>query len=235
MKSSAKFSIPDYTACKKSEINKKNNSRFHVYRELKTFKDKPKYSIATTFSKGWGLTRFSIPKIKEGIRKTSARMSVPNDFNISPPGKTRFELPKLSSKNLLDDDDVDKHVSNNSRFSIPDPEKLINRTRNVSIAKCRDGPFNRFISGNFRDYTKDSYLINNKRFNLSTCSVTNLILRHEFNELEICSSQISLWFVTSLTLLSFIIDIFTFYPPHVTSSTYTLSTPYSLQIGFLFY
>ena len=122
-----------------------------------------------------------------------------------------------------------------SPYLISDPEKLINRTRNVSIAKCRDGPFNRFISGNFRDYTKDSYLINNKRFNLSTCSVTNLILRHEFNELEICSSQISLWFVTSLTLLSFIIDIFTFYPPHVTSSTYTLSTPYSLQIGFLFY
>ena len=191
MKNWAKFFIPSYTSYRNGEVNKSKNSKFCLFKDLKTFKDKSRHSMPSAFSEGWGVTWFSVPKIAEGIRKTSTKMSIPEDFNYSQ-RKTNFKLPQpISNDEMHDVGRVASFVTKDTRFSIPEPGNLLNSTKQVSISECQ---VKAFRAGTFLDCTKGCDLIDiSRNFKLSmTCELENKNRGHEFNEMEIDCSQLSI-------------------------------------------
>jgi hypothetical protein len=180
-----KFSIPDYT---KYKIGSRH-SKFQLYKDMKTFKSKARHLIPATFSKGWGFTWFSIPKIQEGLRTTRAKMMVSKDF-VCPHNKTNFQLSQPFSNDTLNVDGVDSFGFKDVTFTIPEPGKLLNRSKTISITQHPEGPFR---SANVKDYTGDYDLINLSRdFKLSIdCTVDNVVIGHDFKDLEVECSQIS--------------------------------------------
>ena len=179
-----KFSIPDYDSYKN---NRRKHPKFHLYHDIKVFKDRLRHSIPNNFKTGWGFKRFSVPIVKDGMRKTCTKVEIPKDFTYKP-GTSRFNVPLPINQ---DQPKEDTYLLKGSKFHISQPVKVYDKTKNVSIAPDFDLELGRI---EFEDLTENYELINETRnFEMSPDFVLkNVNLTHEFNELLIDCSQLSL-------------------------------------------
>ena len=179
-----KFSIPDYDSYKN---DRRKHSKFRLYHDIKVFKDRLRHSIPNDFKTGWGIKRFSVPIVKDGVRKTCTKVETPKDFTYKP-GASRFKVPLPINE---DQSKEDTYLLKESKFHFSQPDKVLDKTKNVSIATDFDLKLERI---EFRDLTQNYELINETRnFELSPEFVLkNVNLSHEINELLIDTSQLSL-------------------------------------------
>ncbi|KAL5269757.1 hypothetical protein ACHWQZ_G003281 [Mnemiopsis leidyi] len=183
IKKAPKFSIPDYD----DKNDKSKHSKFRLYHDIKVFKDRCRHSIPKNFSTGWGIKRFSVPTVRNGARKTHAKVLISEEVNYSPT-TNEFKIPPQSNHNQSEELNS---ILKGSKFYISEVGNLFNETKNVNIAPEFDL---RLEPGKVKDLTQHYELINETRnFKLSHDFVLNNVnLSHEFNELLIDCSEISL-------------------------------------------
>lgn len=179
-KSSTKFTIPDTNY-------KQRENKFHLYKDFKTFRDKIRHYMSSTFSNGKESTSFHIPQPPKSDNDQNHRK------------ETQFQIyddvifcsdtkPKFVNLN----DREGPLNQNKTKFIIPDSKTYKCKNKYV-INKHSNKVFNCKL-GKVKDATTEYVLLNgNRKYAIpNDCSFINNNINYDFNELEIDCSQISI-------------------------------------------
>ena len=167
--SNCKFAIPD---CSSYGVDESN--RFFIFKDLKTFKNRDKFTVPVDWSDGQGTSHCHIPVCPSGIRKTHAHSSIPsevalNDKNtmLSKPAEYKYASPR-----------------SNCKLISPQEVEITNITKGITI---HENPEGEIISKGVVYNQKDSTLLNKDRvFSFWDDALLYNIHSYKLNQLEIC-------------------------------------------------
>ena len=178
--SNSRFYIPNYYASKEHQFDPSKNTRFYIYKDLKTYTDTSEFTVPEDYTKGLGNSSFYIPVCPSGTLKRCAKSIIPSDAKFCE-GKSTFSLPPEEKESVQ---------TNKCKFSIPGKMEISNGPNKMYVQEIGGGEVNSKLS--FK--VEESVLLDTGHsFSIyKDWLLFNVNLGCEINDLEIKSSQLSL-------------------------------------------